>query len=223
MNIETILGDCDRELADGRSPDLALLGFWRAVAHVKRHPELADAHADPMAAIDREAFRRWALLMVPLGVGTAMMILGTLFGLAITGAAYSVDAPWNGLLILAGTGILLVPTHGLGHLIVGRLLGIRFTDWFIGSWKMPQPGVKVDYGSYLRASPRARAWIHASGAIVTKLIPFLDLGAAWGAGAPAWTLWVLATLGAAMIVTDVAWSTKASDWKKFRRELRYAR
>ena len=221
MNIESILQECEEALAGGRSPDLTRLGFWRAVAFVKRHPELAAEHADRMAIIDRATLQRWALLTVPLWAGTTLMVLAMLAGLAVTTAAYFTDAPWNGLLILLGTLILLVPTHGLGHLVVGRLLGIKFTNWFIGTWKMPQPGVKVDYASYLRASPKARAWMHASGAIVTKLIPFLNLGAAWGAGAPAWTFWTLAILGTVMIVTDVLWSTKASDWKKFRRELRY--
>lgn len=221
MNIDETLRSCELELAADRSPNLRALGFWRAVAEVKRRPELAATYADRIAEIDRSAFARWALVTVPLGLGTTLMILGTVLGLAVTSAGYFLDSPWNGLAILIGTGILLVPTHGLGHLIVGRLLGIGFTGWFIGTWKMPQPGVKLDYRSYLSASPRARAWMHASGAIVTKLIPFLNLGAAWGAGVPAWTMWTLVILGVVMILTDVLWSTKASDWKKFRRELRY--
>ena len=205
-----------------RAPPAGRPGFWRAVAHLKRNPELVDAYADHIAEIDREAFRRWAVITAPLGVGTALMVVATLVGLAITAAAYSAADPWNGVLILVGTAVLLVPTHGLGHLLVGRLLGIRFTGWFIGSWKRPQPGVKIDYASYLRSSPRRRAWMHASGAIVTKLIPLLNLGAAWGAGAPAWTSWTLGALFLVMAVTDAAWSTKSSDWKKFRREMRYA-
>lgn len=222
MNLDTIVRACRDALGREERPPLGALGFWRAVAYLKRNPELVDAYADQIAEIDREAFRRWAVITVPLGVGTALMVAATLVGLAVTAAAYFVADPWNGVLILVGTVILLVPTHGLGHLLVGRLLGIRFTSWFIGSWKRPQPGVKIDYASYLRSSPRRRAWMHASGAIVTKLIPLLNLGAAWGAGAPAWTFWTLGALFLVMVVTDAAWSTKSSDWKKFRREMRYA-
>src|SRR5690606_7533635 len=102
---------------------------------------------------------------------------------------------------------------------VGRMLGIRFTSWFIGTLKRPQPGVKIEYVSYLRAEPQDRAWMHASGAIVTKLIPFAMLGAAIAAGLPWWARWGLVGIGVASILTDAIWSTKASDWKKYRREM----
>ena len=83
--------------------------------------------------------------------------------------------------------------------------------------------MKSDYGTYLRADPDSRAWMHASGALATKLAPFLAL--AWwpASGAPWWAAAVLAALGVLQIVTDVALSTKSSDWKKFRREKAIAR
>jgi hypothetical protein len=121
-----------------------------------------------------------------------------------------------------GLGALLTTTHGLAHLLVGRLAGIRFSHWFIGELKRPQPGVKVDYATYLRASTPVRAWMHASGAIATKIIPFALIGAAIAADLPAWAVWGLAVIGIASIVTDVLWSTRSSDWKRFKREMRLA-
>lgn len=208
-------------LAPDGPGNLSGTGFWKAVAAVKQQPGLADGFADRIAVIDRAAFERWALLTLPIGLGTALAIIGTLLGLGVITAGYYVDEPWNGLLLLAGTGIILVPTHGLGHLVVGRLGGMRFTDWFIGTVRMPQPGVKVDYATYLRAPASNRAWMHASGAIVTKVLPFLLIGAAWGMEAPWWAWAALLVIGAGTIATDVVWSTKSSDWKKFRRERRY--
>ncbi len=155
-------------------------------------------------------------------LGDVLLWIGTIAGFGLVTAAYYVEAPWNGLLLLAGTGVLVTTLHGLAHLSVGRLAGMRFTHWFIGSPTRPQPGVKVDYATYLRCPPRRRAWMHASGALATKAMPFLLLGAAWGAGVPAWTWWALIALGAAMIATDAAWSVKRSDWKKFKREMRVA-
>jgi hypothetical protein len=64
--------------------------------------------------------------------------------------------------------------------------------------------------------------MHASGAIVTKTLPFLLIGAAIAADLPVWVVWLLAGFGVATIATDVLWSTKASDWKKFRREMRFS-
>jgi len=220
--IEAVLETCESKLQADTTIDLRATGFWRAVGAVKRNPELVEPFADRIAAVDRAAFEQWALLTVPFRLGTALAVLATLASLAVITAAYYVDSPWNGLLLLAGTGALLVPTHGLGHLVVGARRGMRFTHWFIGTISMPQPGVKIDYATYLRTPARSRAWMHASGALVTKALPFLMLGAAWGMDAPGWASLVLIATGVVTIATDVLWSTKSSDWKKFRRELRYA-
>jgi hypothetical protein len=149
------------------------------------------------------------------------MLAGTVFGSFLVGLAYRVEGFWSGVWLLAGTGVLLVTTHGLAHLIVGQVVGIRFTAWFIGTLTLPQPGVKTDYSTYLRAPAASRAWMHAAGAIVTKLIPFLMIGAGLAADAPAWSIWALLAIGLIEIVTDVFWSTSASDWKKFKREMSF--
>ena len=91
----------------------------------------------------------------------------------------------------------------------------------MGSLKRPQPGVKVDYDTYLRAGARARAWMHASGAIVSKAIPFVMLIVAWSSNFPLWAAWLLLGQGVLQIITDAVWSVKTSDWKKFRREMSY--
>ncbi len=65
--------------------------------------------------------------------------------------------------------------------------------------------------------------MHASGALATKAVPFLMLGAAWGMKAPAWTWVFLLLIGIVQVITDVTLSVKQSDWKKFNREMRVAR
>ena len=72
----------------------------------------------------------------------------------------------------------------------------------MGSIRRPQPGVKVDYASYLRVPARSRAWMHASGAIVTKIVPFALIGAALAADVPSWVVWVLVAVGIGQMVTD---------------------
>jgi hypothetical protein len=196
-------------------------GFWRAVDTVKRDPDLIEANADRIARIDRAAHKQWAFMTIPLWLGNVLAVGGTLVGLVLVAWAYSLTGASAGITFLVGFGIVLVTTHGLAHLVVGSLLGMRFTHWFVGSLRLPQPGVKVDYATYLRAAPTSRAWMHASGAIVTKVLPFAFLGAAFAAGIPAWAIAVLIVIGVGSIVTDVVWSTKASDWKKFRREMGY--
>ena len=217
--IERTLRRCEEALGRGENLDLSAAGFWKAVAAIKRQPEAVERFAERVAAIDRAAFEQWAWLKVSVPVGTTVMTAGTLAGLGLVGAAYALPSPWNGLVLLAATGALETTTHGLAHLVVGRLGGMWFSHWFVAGLGRPQPGVKLDYASYLRAPARRRAWMHASGAMVTKLVPFIMLGPALAMQAPGWTVAALAALGVGQVVTDALWSVRSSDWKKFRREM----
>jgi hypothetical protein len=218
--IEESLSRAEDAVAAGEG--LAETGFWRAVSEVKRRPELVDRYAERIARIDAQAHRNWALLQIPLHVGTFIAVVVTLAGFAAIWWTYFLAGWAQVVVFFAGMGILLGSTHSLAHFLVGRLMGIRFSYWFVGEVSQPQPGVKIDYSSYLRTGANRRAWMHASGAIVTKSIPFLLIGAAIAAGLPTWIPWALAGLGLAMVLTDIFWSTNSSDWKKFRRERTFA-
>ena len=220
MEIDQILHASEDALAVG--DPIGHTGFWRAVATVKGDPDLVERYADRISVIDAEAFRQWAMITVPLWAGNLLAIGGTFVGFALIWWAYFLGDLLAGLIFLLGFGIILVTTHSLTHLLVGSLVGINFLKWFVGSVTRPQPGVKIDYSTYLRTPPRSRAWMHASGAIVTKLMPFLLLGAAYGADVPRWVVLVLLGVGIGQIVTDLVWSTTSSDWKKFKREMEFA-
>lgn len=216
-NLETVFARAEASVARGESLDGT--GFWPAVNRVKRTPELAERYGKRIAALDDQAFRAWAFLVIPIVPGTIIAMVATLGGLGLVGWAYRLEGLTAVFVFFVGFGIVLVTTHGLAHLGVGRMLGIRFTSWFIGTLKRPQPGVKIEYSSYLRVRPEYRAWMHASGAIVTKIVPFAMLGAAIAAGLPWWARWVLVAIGVVSIITDVLFSTNSGDWKKYRREM----
>ena len=219
---ERVLSTVEERLEADPAAGLEGSGYWKVVSAAKQTPDLASAFAERIATIDRTAFERWALLTVPLGIGTAAALAGTAAGLVLVGLAYNTPEPWNGLLLLAGTGVLLVTTHGLAHLVAGRLVGIRFTHWFIGTVTRPQPGVKTDYATYLTTAAERRAWMHASGALMSKIVPFALIPAGLIAGVPGWATVVLAVVGVVSIITDILWSTRVGDWKKFRREMALA-
>lgn len=221
--VERTLAACERALAGGATPDLTATGFWRAVAAVKRRPDLVARYAARIAAVDRAVFRRRVGLVFPVSLGVIALDFGLFGGLLLLGIAIGADHPWREILVLVAAGALDATTHGLAHLAVGTFLGIDFTDWFVDLPKRPQPGFKIDYASYLRASARHRAWMHAAGAIATKLTPFLVLAYALAIDTDAWAVLLLLALGVIQIVTDALFSVKASDWKKFRREMRLAR
>ena len=219
--IGSTLAACEGELSAGRVPDLRALGFWRAVASVKRRRELVPRYAERIARIDRSAFGRRVRLRADAPVGAVVLALGAAIGVLLLGAAAGFDHPVREIVLLVGAAALDGTTHGLAHFIVGSALGIGFTDWFI---EPPRPpGFKVDYGSYLRAAPGARAWMHASGAIATKLTPFVIVPYALAIGCDSWAIVLLVAVGLIQIATDVLFSVRASDWKKFRREMRLAR
>jgi hypothetical protein len=218
---------------DGGDTDLRRLGFWRVVALIKRGDEMVERHAEQVGRIDSKAFRARIRFRFPIWVGVALQLLGIgvavgLVALAVWNAGAGADRLLD-VDVASGVGLLLAAfalaagIHTFAHYVVGSIVGIRFTDFFFAIPPPPLPGLKTDYGTYLRTGPTARAWMHASGAVATKLAPFIVLAFAPAANAPGWSVVILVGLGAFQIATDVLFSTKASDWKKVRRELAIAR
>lgn len=221
MDVEAVLDRAEASVA--RGDGLAGTGFRKLVAAAKRDQDLTRQHGARIAAIDDAAFRQWALLVVPFVPGTILATLAALGGVGlIVWARQMVDDRGGTAAVVAFAAavvMLLASTHGLGHLVVGRLLGIRFSSWYVARIDRPQPGVKLDYETYLASTPTRRAWMHAAGALTTKLVAFgLPVAAIW-AGMPGWLVWVLAGLAVVTLIADFAWSTKSSDWARVRREL----
>jgi len=144
-------------------------------------------------------------------------------GVAVVVARDARSEALAGLAIVAAGAIWSVSVHDLAHWLVGRLLGIRFSAYFVGGSFPPRPGLKTDYASYLRADASSRAGMHASGAIATKLAPFVALAFWPGTAAPWWAAAALVLLGVVQIATDVRFSVRSSDWKRVRRERAIAR
>lgn len=227
----------EREVDGGRT-DLGGLGFWRLVGDVKVDPRLSEHWAEQVGRIDRKAFERRVRPLFPVWLGNVGLLLGTAVLIAAVPVALALargggsGSPriWAGALLVAAAGGLAVTVHDPAHWLVGRLVRVRFVAYFLDGPFRIQPGLKSDYASYLRASPGGRAAMHAAGAVASKLAPFAVFLAAYlphrGAGyalLPAWSLWGILAFGLVQILTDVIWSTRRSDWKKVRRELRVAR
>lgn len=214
---------------DRGETDLRRLGFWRVVGLVKRDDEAIERHADQVGRIDSKAFRAAPLVRLPVWLGLLLMMAAVAVGvLAIVvavgaGANPEPDEVTAGVALVVAGGAWAAGLHSLTHFVVGRAVGIRFTHVFGKVPPPPLPGLKTDYATYLRASPISRAWMHASGAVATKVAPFLPLFFAPAVQAPWWSIAILIGFGLFQVTTDVLFSTKASDWKKVRRELAVAR
>ena len=166
--------------------------------------------------------RPTALLLVPVWFGNALLLVGTARRLRRGDRAHhrfagrwpgwhSCSPPWTGR-----------RRSTRRPWLVGRAVGMRFIAYFIRDLIPPFPGVKIDYATYLRGRPGGAAWMHASGRSRARSRPFLAL-AFWPASdAPGWAAWAIAGYGVLIIGTDVFISTRTSDWKRFRREMRIA-
>lgn len=237
MTRADIEGALDRaEAAVGAGGGVRGTGFWSAVDAARRDTAVADRYAERIAAVDRRAFENGVKLRVPLWVGMSVLLAAALAGAGAVcvsilvwegavcfGESCPPEPAWASLVFLGGVAALVVSTHCPAHWVAGRIVGIRFTHVFLGGPPPPRPGLKTDYATYLRVPPGRRAFMHASGAVVTKVIPFAFLAPAvlylgWG-----WVALVLVAFGVVQIATDIILSTKVSDWKKVGRELDAAR
>jgi hypothetical protein len=203
--------------------DLGALGFWRAARAIKLDRVAIVELADQVGRIDTAAFRARVRVRTRPAVGIVAMLLLSALGIVGVWLASVWTGAWAGLALVAAGVAWSVGWHLPAHALVGWLAGIRYTDAFLGGPPPPRPGIKTDYATYLRAEPSMRAWFHASGAIATKLAPFVALALWWATNAPGWAAWALLALGVVQIVTDVTLSTKSSDWKKFFRERQVGR
>jgi hypothetical protein len=203
--------------------DLAALGFWRAIARIKRDAILVHAFAEQAGRIDTAAFRARVRWRVPVWVGLVLMLLVMALGVVAIVLAGIWTGTWAGLALITAGVAWSIGVHVPAHWVSGRFAAVAFTDAFLGGPPPPRPGLKTDYATYLLADPSSRAWFHASGAIATKIAPFVAVAISPATNAPGWAVGVTAAYGVAAIATDVLFSTKSSDWKRFSRERAVAR
>jgi hypothetical protein len=209
---------------DAGETDLGALGFWRLLAKVKTDQALAAHWAEPAGRIDRRAFESGVRFRLPVWFGNLVLVLGIAAGGVPVAIALTTDSPE-----LAGWALVFAALdwsasfHTPAHWVVGRMVGMRFLAYYVHDLIPPVPGLKIDYETYLRTPPEARAWMHASGALASKVGPLLALAFWPASGAPAWAAWVILGYAALIIATDIFISTRKSDWKRFRREMGIAR
>jgi hypothetical protein len=217
--VTKVLQEAEAALDQGRS--IRGTGFWAAVSSARADRQIAEEFADRMASIDRRAFEMAVRPRVSAAAGTGVLTAGTLAAIAVLVISETLENRLLRTLFLLGSfGTLEITTHSLTHWVVGRLVGIRFTHYFVGGPPPPRPGAKIDYASYLRTPPSHRALMHASGAVITKLIPFAFIPVALKLETYRWVVYLLLTVGLLQVLTDIQFSTKTSDWKKVKRELR---
>ncbi len=219
------------EVAKGNY-NLRELGFWRVVFQIKKDRALIDRFADRIGAIDAKAFRA-RRIKVGLWTGHLLELAITLAGLYLLSVGlYHQDPSTRGWALLLAAFVLSASLHPFAHYLVGRAVGMRFLGYYPRGLYIffrkgeggihVEPVIKMDYATYLRASPLARAAMHASGAVVTKIIPLALTVLALKTGAAVIPTIAIATMAILYILTDIFYSTRLGDWGYALRELRSA-
>lgn len=175
--------------------------FWRLVREAKRDPGLAERYADRIGRIDQGIFREKAFFTVPYTVGTLLAAAGVVLSiwLILQGARGSGNP-----LLLAATSALILSTaaHPLAHIAAGRLAGMRFTFYFLDGPIKIEPTVKLDYGTYLRATPSQRVMMHLAGPAATVMSPLVLLLLAVFLGYPSTALYLLLGVSLFFLATE---------------------
>ncbi len=188
--------------------------FRDIVALVKKEKLNDDALLEQIENISQRRFREKVSLTLSVPAGN---MLESVITIAAVVMAFRISPEW--MLYLSAL-ILMTTLHPLSHYATGSLVGIKFTHYYLNGPARIEPTLRIDYASYLKASGKRRALMHASGVIGTLAAPLIVAAIALnrGAGAAAGNLFILFLL---LVVFELLTSTKIGDLMRARREYKF--
>ncbi len=187
--------------------------FWKLVDEIKKGK--FKEHIDFVGRIDEKVYRKRTRIKVGISYGNSILLVLLIISIFLLTR--------GGYLFLLGA--LCIPwiVHPLAHYIVGKAYGIDFLFYFPNGPAKIEPTLKIDYATYLRASARKRAYMHASGVIATLSSAFLMVILSFLSKQNALIKFVLIAYFLILLITDLAFSPKFGDLKRYKREMRYVR
>ena len=188
--------------------------FWAIVALVKKERINDDALLEQIENISQRRFREKVHFTLSVPAGNLLEIVITIAAIYL---AFQIRTDW---MLYFSALILMTTLHPLSHYATGSLFGIRFTHYYLNGPARIEPTLRIDYASYLKASGKKRALMHASGVIGTIAAPLIVAAIAVnrGAGAVAENLFILFLL---LVVFELLTSTKIGDLMRARREYKF--
>ncbi len=188
--------------------------FWGIVDQVKRDKIKDDELLGLIAGISQKRFRKEVSFTLSIQFGNLLELALTIAAIVL---AFLVNSDW---MLYISALVLLTTLHPLSHYLTGTLLGIKFVRYYLNGPAKFEPTLKIDYFSYLKASAKSRALMHASGVIGTLIGPLVAtaIAASKGASGVAFNLLILFLL---LIVFELLTSTKTGDLMRAKREYGY--
>ncbi|MBI4132570.1 MAG: hypothetical protein HY473_00515 [Candidatus Sungbacteria bacterium] len=142
-----------------RMGEATLADFFELIRAFKNSPELLRSHAKSLGELNREIFLA-SHRVFPVGWGALAEILILVVSIAAGLAAILAKEP--ALIVIAQIGTVIA-LHPLLHLLAGTLMGIRFLGFYLNGPLRIEPGVKVDYETFLLRTGRRRALFFLAG------------------------------------------------------------
>lgn len=178
-----------------------------------------------------------AKLKLSLWAGNVLQISGLVACVLLAVFSAQLDS-WvlQFISVFVAWSLSILCSHCLTHYIVGRIVGIKFTHYFLGrsgvarlnlpllslaASKVPILVIKTDKESLSRTGPRAKASMFASGAIVSNLAPILLLAILSGKVRGLYVL-LFSGLTLANILFTLYFSPKGGDGMRAMRSLKGA-
>jgi hypothetical protein len=188
--------------------------FWSIVNHVKKDKIKDDELLAQIEHLSQKRFMERVSLTLGLPVGNLLECVLTIVALILA------FLPGSGWILYLSALILLATLHPLAHYATGSFFGIRFTHYYLNGPARIEPTLRIDYASYLKASGKRRALMHASGVIGTVAAPLVValIALIKGAGDAAFYLFILFLL---LVVFELLTSIKSGDLMRARREYGY--
>ncbi len=188
--------------------------FRAIVDAVKKERILDDELLRQIENISRRRFMEKVSFTLSIPAGNLLAGVITVAALIL---AFMAGSNW--ILYICAI-ILLATLHPLSHYVTGSLFNIRFTHFYLDGPARFEPTLRIDYLSYLKASGRKRALMHASGVVGTVIAPLIValIALSKGADGAALKLFILFLL---LVVFELLTSTKSGDLMRATREYRY--
>ena len=188
--------------------------FWGIIDRVKRDRLNDDELLRLIEGISQKRFREKISFTLPVPVGNMLEAIAAIAAVVL---ASQMGSDW---ILYISAPVLMTTLHPLFHYTAGTLLGIRFTHYYLNGPALVEPTLKIDYFSYLKASPGRRAIMHASGVVGTVIAPLVSAAIALDKDASDAAFYLFA-LFLLLVVFELLTSTKIGDLMRARREYRY--
>jgi len=173
--VSEIIEKVEKQISKGNFTSAKELGFWKVVSAAKKDNVIAEKYAQSIGKIDKRIFESKTGVKLDYKTGTLLELALTIIGFILLYLGSLSNDIMSTILYTASALILMTSLHPISHIIAGYPAGIGFHFYFLNGPLRIEPTLKVDYATYIRASPRSRALFHLAGAINSVLITFLVL------------------------------------------------